>query len=276
MSVAPSHVVTTSPGNTLTFTYKAATGGLQGGTLTVAAPAGWSAPSTTATDPGSSTSNCGTVGVTGNTIYVINVDLNGGSTCTIVYGSKAGGGPGATAPSTSAPSTFTSKEMSTSSGVLTALASSPVVTTSAARTLTVTVKGKGRVTGNGISCPGTCAKSYASGTALALVAKPASGFKFSGWSGACHGTGACHFTIGSNAAVTATFTAIPVCIVPKVVGDTLSKAETLIKGAHCSVGNVTRPAHSSGQTLVVGSTTPPAGTKKPAGTKVNIALVKKK
>jgi hypothetical protein len=275
LSVAPNKVVAASTGNTLTFTYTSASGGTNGGEIDLAVPAGWSAPSTTANVAGATTSTCGTVGVTGTTVQITGVTLTGGS-CTITYGSKAGHGPGATAPSSQGMSTFTAQEKSTAGGTLTALSSSPAVTTVPLRKLAVTVKGKGKVTGDGISCPGTCSKNYPSGTALSLTAKPSSGFRFSGWSGACHGTGACHLTINANAAVTATFTAIPVCTVPRVKGDTLSKAETLIRAAHCAVGKVTKPAHSAGKPLVVGSTTPAAGTKHPAGTKVAITLVKKK
>jgi uncharacterized repeat protein (TIGR02543 family) len=143
-------------------------------------------------------------------------------------------------------------------------------------TLTVTVKGKGHVSGNGISCPGTCSKIYDEGTAMSLSAQPAAGFKFAGWSGACTGQAACQFMITKDSAVTATFKLVPVCVVPKVKGNALSRAETLIRAAHCAVGNVTRPPHSKGKKLIVGSTKPGAGTRHPAGTKVAIALVVKR
>lgn len=71
--------------------------------------------------------------------------------------------------------------------------------------LTVTVKGSGTVTGNGISCPGTCTSTYPEGTQVSLTAKPAANTTFTGWSGDCTGTGACSLTMGANHAVTATF-----------------------------------------------------------------------
>jgi uncharacterized repeat protein (TIGR02543 family) len=69
--------------------------------------------------------------------------------------------------------------------------------------------GSGTVTGGGISCPGTCSKSYSHGTSVSLTATPAAGFVFSGWSGACSGTDTCDLTMTSDRAVTATFTAVP-------------------------------------------------------------------
>jgi hypothetical protein len=280
ISVSPSNAVAGSTGNSLTFTYTAATGGTHNGEIDFAVPPGWSAPSRTATDPGSTTSTCGTVGVSGSTMQVTGMTLAGGATCKVVYGSRVGSGPGATAPAVATTSAFTTQERATAAGILTSLAASPSVSVSVGVSLTwkltVTVKGKGTVTGNGISCPGSCAQTYRDGTALSLTAKPAAGFTFSGWSGACTGAAGCHFTINGNSALTATFAAIPMCVVPNVRGDALARAETLITAAHCGVGKVTRPAHSAGQQLVVGSTAPGAGTKHPAGTKVAITLVRKR
>ena len=77
----------------------------------------------------------------------------------------------------------------------------------ATHTLTVTDAGTGRgsAAGSGISCPGTCSRSYAAGTIVSLSATPASGSTFAGWSGACRGIGACHVTMSAERAVTATF-----------------------------------------------------------------------
>ncbi|HEX3608425.1 MAG TPA: PKD domain-containing protein [Solirubrobacterales bacterium] len=70
--------------------------------------------------------------------------------------------------------------------------------------------GSGTVTGTGISCPGTCSHSYPGGEAVTLVATPAAGSTFTGWSGGgCSGTGSCEVTMSSDQAVTATFTALP-------------------------------------------------------------------
>ena len=61
--------------------------------------------------------------------------------------------------------------------------------------------GSGTVTGSGISCPGTCAVSAVSGNVVTLVAKPASGSTFAGWSGACSGTGSCSVVLTGDLAV---------------------------------------------------------------------------
>jgi TolB protein len=75
--------------------------------------------------------------------------------------------------------------------------------------LTVTRSGKGRVTSApaGINCGSDCSESYAVGTAVTLTATPLRGSTFTGWSGACSGTGACTLTMSADKSVTATFAA---------------------------------------------------------------------
>lgn len=75
------------------------------------------------------------------------------------------------------------------------------------RSLSVSLSGSGSggVTGPGISCPGDCTQSYAHGTAVALIASPAAGSAFAGWSGDCAGTGGCQVTMDAAKAVTASF-----------------------------------------------------------------------
>jgi hypothetical protein len=75
--------------------------------------------------------------------------------------------------------------------------------------LTVRVNGPGRISGSGISCPGTCSASYASGTSVTLHASPTGSASFSGWSGACSGTGACVVNMSSGRSVSATFVPKP-------------------------------------------------------------------
>ncbi|OGD34464.1 hypothetical protein A2988_02990 [Candidatus Azambacteria bacterium RIFCSPLOWO2_01_FULL_46_25] len=74
--------------------------------------------------------------------------------------------------------------------------------------------GTGTVTSSpaGINCPGACSAFFVSGTAVTLVATPNSGFSFTGWSGACTGTGTCSVTMDAAKSVTATFddTAAPI------------------------------------------------------------------
>jgi PKD repeat protein len=74
-------------------------------------------------------------------------------------------------------------------------------------TLRVSVEGKGSVSSSpsGISCPGDCSEGYASGAGVVLTAAAEDNWRFSGWSGACSGTGSCVVTIDSDMEVTATF-----------------------------------------------------------------------
>jgi hypothetical protein len=66
--------------------------------------------------------------------------------------------------------------------------------------------GTGSVSGSGIACPGPCSFIYPLGTPVTLTATPGSdGSTFSGWSGACTGTGTCNLTMAGDRAVTATF-----------------------------------------------------------------------
>jgi hypothetical protein len=58
----------------------------------------------------------------------------------------------------------------------------------------------------GISCGTSCSGSYATGTAVTLTARPATGSTFTGWSGGgCSGTGTCTVTVMTTTTVTATF-----------------------------------------------------------------------
>jgi DNA-binding beta-propeller fold protein YncE len=76
--------------------------------------------------------------------------------------------------------------------------------------LTAAGNGTGTVTSNpaGIDCPVACSASFASGAAVTLTATPASGSGFTGWSGACAGTGACSITMNADESVTANFSLI--------------------------------------------------------------------
>jgi hypothetical protein len=125
MTVSPTSVPVGSSGDTFVFTYTAAVGGLDSGELQLTVPAGWSPPSVTPSDPGYVTSTCGAVSVQGSTIFVFGVTLASTASCTITYGSRTGGGPGVYAPSVPNTYAFGTLEMSSGSGALTSLASSP-------------------------------------------------------------------------------------------------------------------------------------------------------
>jgi hypothetical protein len=84
--------------------------------------------------------------------------------------------------------------------------------------LNVAVTGSGSVASAplGIDCGLTCSASFASGISVMLIATPASGYGFSGWGGACSGTGSCSVSMTRVQAVTATFASTASTLVPKV------------------------------------------------------------
>jgi len=76
-------------------------------------------------------------------------------------------------------------------------------------TLTVSKAGNGFGTvassPSGIDCGTDCSETYASGTAVTLTATPTTDSTFTGWSGACSGTGSYQVTMSQARTVTATF-----------------------------------------------------------------------
>ena len=85
-------------------------------------------------------------------------------------------------------------------------------------TLTLTTVGDGSITpqpgpvapavnGASIALAAPVSGKYNAGTIVTLTPMPATGFKFSGWSGACTGTGGCSVTMNAATSVTATFVA---------------------------------------------------------------------
>ena len=77
--------------------------------------------------------------------------------------------------------------------------------------VTVTRNGTGSGTvsssPSGISCGAVCAGQFGNGTPMTLIATPAVGSNFTGWSGGgCAGTGLCTFVLNGGKSITATFT----------------------------------------------------------------------
>lgn len=75
----------------------------------------------------------------------------------------------------------------------------------------------------GISCGVDCTESYLNNTVVTLTATPATGSTFTGWSGACSGTGSCAVTLSSAKTVTATFTLSTVVVGPPTDKDQCKK-----------------------------------------------------
>jgi Fe-S cluster biogenesis protein NfuA len=78
-------------------------------------------------------------------------------------------------------------------------------------TLKVTTQGNGTVTSlpSGINCGVDCEEPYRPNTTVTLTATPNTDYLFSGWTGACSGTGNCNVTMNQAQNVTATFDLIP-------------------------------------------------------------------
>jgi uncharacterized repeat protein (TIGR02543 family) len=85
-------------------------------------------------------------------------------------------------------------------------------------TITATPSGLGSVTYDAQSCANVCSANYTNGAVVALTAVPASGYTFSGWSGACSGTGACTVTMDAAKSVTATFAAAGATVLSATLG----------------------------------------------------------
>ena len=75
--------------------------------------------------------------------------------------------------------------------------------------LSVSIDGNGSVTGtpNGTLCnSGTCFTSYGTGSTITLIAQSGKRWDFTGWNGACSGTGECVIQLSTDQFVGATFT----------------------------------------------------------------------
>jgi hypothetical protein len=95
----------------------------------------------------------------------------------------------------------------------TALVTAVFNTTVNTNTLTVSRSGSGtgivRSNPTGIDCGNTCSAEFPAGSTVELTALPSGGSTFTGWSGACTGTGSCSVQMNGSRSVTAEFTATP-------------------------------------------------------------------
>ncbi len=102
--------------------------------------------------------------------------------------------------------------------------------------LAVTRTGSGRGTiassPTGIDCGTACAANFGAGTIVRLAASADSSSVFSGWSGACTGTGSCTVTMNSATGVTASFS--PNTVVPRLVN--LSTRMQVLTGDNVLIG----------------------------------------
>jgi hypothetical protein len=125
--------------------------------------------------------------------------------------------------------------------------------------------GEGLITSSpaGISCPDACAASFPQGETIVLSANPAQGSSFSGWSGACSGTGTCRVVIGTNTSASAGFsrasTPAPAPVAPSI---SLGAATAAVNGRSLAL-QVTVPSP--------GTLTAEAPNIEPAKTKLKTA-----
>ncbi len=132
--------------------------------------------------------------------------------------------------------------------------------------LSVTINGNGSVTGGSgaINCGGgatICAANFASGATVSLVASPATGATFLGWTGACGGTATtCTVAMNQSKNVTATFgggtTGTGFNLTVSVVGN----GTVTGTGINCGAGatTCTSPNHAAGSTTTL-TATPASG-----------------
>jgi hypothetical protein len=130
LTTATTTVGSGSTGNTIAFTYTAATGGTSNGSITIAVPVGWSAPVTTSA-AGCTSATVGTVSTSGQTITVSGLTLPAKAATVVSYGATSGGacvaGDGATASASGGSATWQAQQKSLSTGTLTNLAASPSI-----------------------------------------------------------------------------------------------------------------------------------------------------
>lgn len=97
--------------------------------------------------------------------------------------------------------------------------------------------GSGTVTSSpaGINCGADCSEPYNYGTVVTLTATAATGSIFTGWSGACSGTGTCTVTMDAAKSVTATYTLIPYTLTVSKSGNGSGTVISSPVGINCGV-----------------------------------------
>jgi endoglucanase len=133
-----------------------------------------------------------------------NASFSSGTSVTLSATPASGSTFGGWSGSCSGTSTSCTVSMSAARSVTATFNSS---TTNYTLTVGKTGQGLGTVTSSpsGINCGSTCSASFSSGTTVTLTAAASSGSSFTGWSGACSGTGTCTVSMSQARSVTANF-----------------------------------------------------------------------
>jgi hypothetical protein len=219
----------------------------------------------TTAPPASQTLTVDKTGTGSGTVTSSPAGINCGSDCTESYG------PGSVVTLTAAAaggSTFTGWSGGGCSGTgncVVVMASSTTVTANfdlAPQGFPLTVgkagSGSGTVTSNpaGIDCGSDCSESYASGTVVTLIATPAAGSTFAGWSGACSGTGPCNVSMTAARSVTATFSPLLFTLTVTKQGLGLGTVGSTPAGIDCGTLCTSQSASFAYGTVVTLSATP--------------------
>ena len=118
---------------------------------------------------------------------------------------------------------------------------------------------------SGISCGATCSATYGSGTVVNLTATPAGGSTFTGWSGACTGTGSCSVTMSAAKTVTATFALSAVSYTLSVAKGGTGAGTVSSSPAGISCGATCCAAFASGDASSLLPAAPRPALRSPAG-----------
>ena len=121
--------------------------------------------------------------------------------------------------------------------------------------------GTGTVASNppGINCGNTCSAEFTSGTQVTLTATAAANSTFTGWGGACSGTGACSVVMNANTSVTATFTsALPPVLTVTLPGTGSGVVTSNPPGINC--GTTCNASFNSGTQVTLTETLGPPNT----------------
>lgn len=112
--------------------------------------------------------------------------------------------------------------------------------------LTVSKNGSGTGTvsssPNGISCGAACSAAFTIGANVTLTATPTVGHTFTGWGGACTGTGSCVVAMSAAQSVTATFALTPI---PKPVCSLSVSGTSVVLGSSSTMSVTCNPAATS-------------------------------
>jgi hypothetical protein len=136
------------------------------------------------------------------------------------------------------------------------------------RQLTVTTTGSGSLTSSpvGLDCGATCVAGFDQGTVVTLHPEPGPGAEFTGWSGACGGTGVCKVALSADASVGAFFKPIE-RVAPIPPGESLRVLAISVGGegagtitsdpAGIECGTPCSVAYPPGQTVTLSATPNP-------------------